>query len=683
MATPGVSKGLLLRLLTTPGATNVPVKLTIRGELQLTAVGVGPLDRLNFTFEPDVTTNLLDLAPASWWTASTSLLDAVNNGWLIVDKAALEAPVQVEQPVQLPLRFATLDENGKVPQSELPTLIVDPLAQSIANALLDSNSVFQIFVDPNGSDTIGDGSASRPFKSLQRVAKPIEDASALNLKLRGQVSVHCAAGDYESFNLGLMNGTPSVNIFFFADIRSTPIRTFSISPNSGLPVPNPSDAGSNLGDCYDYNVGSYPESIGPAQYWIRTGNGIFFDGYVLREDSASPHIRVELGGGGDISTYLQLSTVELRTFNCRILPTSTGGISLTNASKHTFSDGVFVVFEGFQIGSVDAGASLVTEHVCLQPCLMVNVSWQVYPGTLDNEVLYLDIDSSSNVAFTGLTSTGLTCIYRNFPEFVGCYELSVNGRFDQGCQVGGFTDGRPPGATALDFEWCSLRGSISMNGGSARFGDHGICSVEGAIALVEAHGWAHIQLIPPGNSGFGPAGTFGATAGPAVVLEDNAFLVQVPDTLVITNLVNAGQDVLCGSGEVLSFAATPPDGITSGLRVAAHKTTTNATPTEAIRIQMPVDGAIKTISVKAVGSDDTTGAARFVRDILAYRLSGVTNIHTVTPYVDDIQSLGGSPNVTVAVVGTDIVVSLTGIAATTMDWRVRVVVDDTTPQGGK
>lgn len=99
--TPSQTRGLLLKLLSQPGTDNVPLIVTTRGELQVTAQGPGAMDRLIFTLEPETTTNILGLAPADWWLNSPSLLRAVDRGWVILDEAALNGPPPQEQPVIL------------------------------------------------------------------------------------------------------------------------------------------------------------------------------------------------------------------------------------------------------------------------------------------------------------------------------------------------------------------------------------------------------------------------------------------------------------------------------------------------------------------------------------------------------------------------------------------------------
>jgi hypothetical protein len=84
----------LLRLLNTPGVTNIPVRTRTSGEIQVIAQGPAPENRVTVLFQPGLLYNLLDFAPAAWWKVSRSLLSAVTNRWVVVDQETEAPPVQ-------------------------------------------------------------------------------------------------------------------------------------------------------------------------------------------------------------------------------------------------------------------------------------------------------------------------------------------------------------------------------------------------------------------------------------------------------------------------------------------------------------------------------------------------------------------------------------------------------------
>jgi hypothetical protein len=99
MATTSQDLARLLRLLNQPALTNLPAVNATSGEVQIIAVGPGPLDQIIIILEPARQYNLLEYAPQSWWQLSTSLVFAVEQGWIqIPDPNATTTTVP---PVQL------------------------------------------------------------------------------------------------------------------------------------------------------------------------------------------------------------------------------------------------------------------------------------------------------------------------------------------------------------------------------------------------------------------------------------------------------------------------------------------------------------------------------------------------------------------------------------------------------
>lgn len=101
MATPSQDLARLLRLLNQPGLTNLPALNFTAGELQIIAVGPGPLDQLRILLESGREYNLLEYAPQSWWQLSTTLLFAVEQGWVLIP--APGSPAATAPPIQLPV----------------------------------------------------------------------------------------------------------------------------------------------------------------------------------------------------------------------------------------------------------------------------------------------------------------------------------------------------------------------------------------------------------------------------------------------------------------------------------------------------------------------------------------------------------------------------------------------------
>jgi len=100
MATPSQDLARLLRLLNQPGLTNLPALNSTAGEVQVIAVGPGPLDQLRIILESGREYNLLEYAPQSWWLLSTTLVFAVDQGWVQIPDPA--SPAATAPPVIIP-----------------------------------------------------------------------------------------------------------------------------------------------------------------------------------------------------------------------------------------------------------------------------------------------------------------------------------------------------------------------------------------------------------------------------------------------------------------------------------------------------------------------------------------------------------------------------------------------------
>ncbi len=81
------------RLLNTPDITYVPIRQTTSGEVRITASDPeGVEDSVAVVLRNNYLYNIIDIAPASWWLVSESLLAAIDNRWVSVDNTALTSP---------------------------------------------------------------------------------------------------------------------------------------------------------------------------------------------------------------------------------------------------------------------------------------------------------------------------------------------------------------------------------------------------------------------------------------------------------------------------------------------------------------------------------------------------------------------------------------------------------------
>jgi hypothetical protein len=107
-ANPVREKRDLLFIFGLPNPSELLVRVAISGEVQVIAQGPNPLDRTTVLLQPpdggifnSRTYNLLEFAPIEWWRPSTTLLRAVENGWLYVDVADVQ-PAQQQAAITEP-----------------------------------------------------------------------------------------------------------------------------------------------------------------------------------------------------------------------------------------------------------------------------------------------------------------------------------------------------------------------------------------------------------------------------------------------------------------------------------------------------------------------------------------------------------------------------------------------------
>lgn len=81
----------LLFIFGLPNPSGLLARVAISGEVQVIAEGSLPTERVTVLLQPSDnlgftrTYNLLDFAPITWWRTSSTLMRAVENGWLYVD----------------------------------------------------------------------------------------------------------------------------------------------------------------------------------------------------------------------------------------------------------------------------------------------------------------------------------------------------------------------------------------------------------------------------------------------------------------------------------------------------------------------------------------------------------------------------------------------------------------------
>jgi hypothetical protein len=84
MATIVQNNAFLFQLLNAPSLTQLLIKNETSGEIQIEAVGPGPMDRVLIILNGGATYDLLQYAVLDWWRTAPTLLNAVNQGWLSV-----------------------------------------------------------------------------------------------------------------------------------------------------------------------------------------------------------------------------------------------------------------------------------------------------------------------------------------------------------------------------------------------------------------------------------------------------------------------------------------------------------------------------------------------------------------------------------------------------------------------
>lgn len=84
MATIVQNSAFLFQLLNAPSLTQLLIKNETSGEIQIEAVGPGPMDRLLVVLGGGDTYDLLQYAVLDWWRTAPTLMNAVNQGWFSV-----------------------------------------------------------------------------------------------------------------------------------------------------------------------------------------------------------------------------------------------------------------------------------------------------------------------------------------------------------------------------------------------------------------------------------------------------------------------------------------------------------------------------------------------------------------------------------------------------------------------
>ena len=187
MANPTIERANLVRLLSTPNVAVVLVRTTIQGQIQVEAIGPGPLDRIRVLLSPNGTQNLIDFAPGSWWLNSTSLFSAVDNGFIDV---ITESSVQTGLSISLELQY--------IPQPPNPVigdLLVfngigwDKLPAGPIGQVLTSNGPATVpSYQVSGSGSVASVTALPPLSTSGTATDPVVEFQAWPANLAGALT---------------------------------------------------------------------------------------------------------------------------------------------------------------------------------------------------------------------------------------------------------------------------------------------------------------------------------------------------------------------------------------------------------------------------------------------------------------------------------------------------------------
>lgn len=555
----------------------------------------------------------------------------------------------------------------------------DALAAAMAKALKTDFSFFHCYVRSLGNDDTGDGSVANPVRSMQRVCDAIVNAGEISKVLFGNIVCHHGRGTFEGgFALNPVRAGSALYVEFVAD-ESDPILNFSVTAPL-TPAPNTAKPGDNLASHFDIPAPVHAATIGPGTHWLNfpTAFGVDPDqiweyGVLVDEENhTATNIRV-------VSRYDTWNgQAELREIDTFITPPGDSR-NLTFINNNDASS-IRIFLTGFMVrpaAGVVGQVFLTTRGVDFYPSTLQSVAWTMNGDDATGLDTAFDIDADSYQQIVGGASSYFVGLWRCPPRMAGSSgEFSVAGSLrsagpdDGGAAmfIGGLTGGRAPSHNGYELEGLDQRaGFIVVEGANVRLGDHYPNSVKDATSVVQVQKGGRVEVV----------NVSGRTAGVPFLFQEDGIVHG--DGLWATrarvdNQANPGQEVMVDD-VVMSAVRVAGEGSRSNGPINAELTTTDATVTEAMRVRMNVDNSVKTLLVTA-SAVDAAGVAAYSRRFLCRRASGVSTVFAQTPVADNVQGLGAGTDITATISGTDVLINVKGVAATTIKWHVRVQVQD-------
>lgn len=558
-------------------------------------------------------------------------------------------------------------------QSALVAVVPDATAQRVAAALLTSDDVVHLYAAPAGSDTTGDGSPSKPFATITRAAVVCQQASTINSAMKGNVVIHWPPAVDHPPGI-FFPRVPCSGVLCVVVVDDVPIDVVTLS--TGTQPPNPDKAGEVIASSYEYTQ-AHTAVIGKQTHYlvfnVPVGSGFVPFGALLDGVNCGPG-KLTVLERFDVSLYGVAA--EVRPYTSRIVgsnPTTGGPITVVNdnaAGNPSFQ----VFFAGFQLGEVtgdDSQHFSTLSQINFYPCSFKNIAWAVVDADHAFTSQYIDWnDKSFHEAIGGEFSTWHS-LFSNVPSFTGALgEMSIGGIFEgedgssNGAYIGGATPGRAGGGAAeLEFGHHRAPGPIVVVGGAVRIGNHGPYSVQTASHLVHAIKGARINTVH----------VSGGTHGPCFFFESDAFggseIANLAGHLV--NVVDAGKEVQVDDLTV-SFANVSASRGVHGDGPHQVAGTTTDDVTKVLATVAMVDTERHEFLLDAV-AESAAGAAALQRRAIVGLDGGVPTVAKTALDVLD-AGLGGSPIVDVTAVGGTVSISVTGLAATTVRWEVRLTI---------
>lgn len=556
--------------------------------------------------------------------------------------------------------YASLDSSGKVPLAQLPTTDID-----ISTSLTSSASFVHLYVSTTGNDNTGTGAIGLPFRNPQRALQVIAYSNAQAIRrgaaMLGNIIVHAKdAGAYNGFIIPRLISS-YLYIQVIADFGS-PSHTLTIGATERVPLTAASGRDGAIWEC---TVGAYGSAISNGSHWAQIpsdfggGNRIAYAVLLDTAHCVSPKIRM-------LSAYdpaLFFGDVEIRPYGAKLVGdiNDPDNVYQFNVMENdNVEAGVYVEVIGFDC------VGPATRCFPLKSCKVSGGGW--IDDSSREITMAVHTMPGVGVVILGGSNVFHGHIFDEAPALAGAEaEVFLNSVFrgvggEGECAfLGGLTGGRAS-IGAYEIEFASALHYFRLNGAAVRLGNHGPFSIDGGAAIFKAIHASFVTFVS----------AEGGTHGIPCVLEDFSVAGTGFDLLAgdIVNLDAAGDDVSIDN-VVMAFANMPPEGNRSGSPINAVATTTNATPANILKLPFTANGTAKDLNVRAVAIS-ATGTRSMERRMLAQRFAGVTTSTDQTPAVDFGAGIGGTPALASAVVSADMKIQITGIAATTIKWRLKV-----------